>query len=570
MRFISKLAGVTRPRSDVFTYLFESRRSYPADRVLYREDKSKATLTLAELEHKSRQFATVLVERFNIQVMDPVAVLASDSIYYPIVYLGILAAGATVQLIPLQKELAVQDVVARMKAAGSKILITNAAMQDMANEASQLLSGIPVYDPSKDETAFSDGTLEFCGFSISDHSSAESTVGFLNRTSGSTGGKMKTVITTHSHFIATLDATVRTVPQNTDPDQDVWLSTLSLGFFINAKLNIGLNILLGIPVVLMNEPFHAANFDIIGRHRISFLFIPPPVAISIAGMSAAEARKVDVSSVKWLLSAGAAMHEGVSKAVSKNLNDAHLDLEWGTSETLLIAMQMDGHSSPPGSAGRLVNGIEAMVVDTYTGEPVGPGIDGEILVRNSAARFAGYKGDQAANQSTFDGDGWFHSGDYGSIDDNNNVFIKDRMKELIRVGSGYGVHISAVELESAIFEHPAVAEVIVTGVPNPRIGLDLPTAFVILSLEWQSRRAEALLSLQQWAQKHLVGLQTLTGGFVIVDKFPLIGFKINRRALKALVTATKTMEQTTLEQARALEQNTQMLDAERSSLTTAV
>lgn len=492
-------------------------------------------------------------------------------IFYPIVYLGILAAGATVQLIPLQKELAVQDVTARMQAAGSKLLITDAAMQDMANEASKLLGNVPVYDPSLDKEAFSEKAPEYCGFSIGNHEDAESTVGFYNRTSGSTGGKMKTVITTHSHFIAALDATLRTVPLNTDPDNDVWLSTLSLGFFINAKLNIGLNILLGIPVILMNEAFNATNFSIIGRHRVSFLFIPPPVAISIAGMDSEEAKNVDVSSVKWLLSAGAAMHEGVSQAVSKNLNNTHLDLEWGTSETLLIAMQTDGHSSPPGSAGKLVNGIEAMVVDTYTGKPVGPRVDGEIFVRNSAARFAGYKGDQDANQSTFDSEGWFHSGDYGYIDDNNNVFIKDRMKELIRVGSGYGVHISAVELESVIFEHPAVAEVIVTGVPDPKIGRELPTAFVILSPEWQSRRAEALRSLQQWANQRLVGLQSLTGGFYFLDKFPLIGFKINRRALKAHATAASSIEQTGLGQPGLLGQNAQMLDAERPGImTTAV
>jgi 4-coumarate--CoA ligase len=490
-------------------------------------------------------------------------------IYYPIVYLGILAAGATVQLIPLQKELVVQDVTARMQAAGSKLLVTNAAMRDLANEASKLLGGIPVYDPSEDENAFSDTTPEFQGFSITSHSEAESTVGFFNRTSGSTGGKMKTVITTHSHFIAALEATLHTVPQNTDPDRDVWLSTLSLGFFINAKLNIGLNILLGIPVILMREPFSASTIDIVGRHRISFLFIPPPVAISIAGMPIADARKADVSSVKWLLSAGAAMHEGVSKAVSEILNNVHLDLEWGTSETLLIAIQMDGHSSAAGSAGRLVNGIEAMVVDTYTGQPVGAGVDGEILIRNSATRFAGYKGDQAANQSTFDGEGWFHSGDYGYIDENNNVFIKDRMKELIRVGSGYGVHISATELESVIFEHPAVAEVIVTGVPNVSLARELPTAFVILSMEWQDRRAEALLSLQQWVDQRLVGLQSLTGGMFLLDKFPLVGFKINRRALKSLAISTQPVDQTALEQTAVLEQKTQSLDAERPMATVA-
>ena len=431
-----------------------------------------------------------------------------------------------------------------MEQAGTKLLVTDDVMRPMATEAAQKLHGIPIYVPAEDEKLFSVETPAYHSFSLNGDDSAESAVGFLNRTSGSTGGKMKTVITTHAHFIATMEATLHTVPQNTDPDLDVWLSTLSLGFFINAKLNIGLNILLGIPVVLMDSPFGPQNYDVIERHRITFLFIPPPVAFSIAGSRTDSVKEVDVSSVKWLLSAGAAMHEGLQQAVSEKLNNAHLDMEWGTSETLLIAIQMDGHSSPPSSSGRLVNGIEALVIDTETGKPVGPSVDGEILIRNSAARFAGYKSNQAANQSTFDMEGWFHSGDFGHIDENNNVFILDRMKELIRVGSGYGVHVSATEIEAILFEHPAIAEVIVTGVPDPTAGMERPTAFVVLSLDWQTRPGEALRSLQDFANEELTGLQMLTGGFVFLSKFPLIGFKIDRRALKAMVVKDTPADQT--------------------------
>jgi acyl-coenzyme A synthetase/AMP-(fatty) acid ligase len=334
---------------------------------------------------------------------------------------------------------------------------------------------------------------------------------------------------------AAMEATLHTVPQNTDPDADVWLSTLSLGFFINAKLNMGLNILLGIPVVLLNTAFGPDSFQLIEKYRITFLFLPPPVAIAIA---AASLPKTDVSSVKWLLSAGATMNEGVQRAVSERLN-AHLAMEWGTAETLLIALQLDGASSPPGSCGKLVNGIEAMVIDINTGSPVGPGIEGELLVRNSAAKFAGYKANQAANQSTFDEAGWFHSGDYGMIDENNNVFIRDRIKELIRVGSGYGVHISATELESKLFEHPAVAEVIVTGVLSPTTHTEQPTAFVVLATEWKGKPAEALSSLQKLAAEKFVGLQSLTGGFIFITQFPHIGFKIDRRALKALAISQR-------------------------------
>ena len=430
-----------------------------------------------------------------------------------------------------------------MEQAGTKLLVTDNILHAMATKATQELHGIPIYVPAEDEKLFRDEMPAYHGFSLNGDDAAESTVGFLNRTSGSTGGKMKTVITTHAHFIATMEGTLHTVPQNTDPDQDVWLSTLSLGFFINAKLSLGLNILLGIPVVLMDSPFSPQNYDVIERHKITFLFIPPPVAFSIAASQTETLKDIDVSSIKWLLSAGAAMHEGLQQAVSKKLNNAHLDLEWGTSETLLIAIQLDGHLSPPSSSGRLVNGIEALVIDTETGKPVGPGVDGEILVRNSAARFAGYKSNQAANQSTFDMDGWFHSGDYGHIDENNNVFIMDRMKELIRVGSGYGVHVSATEIEAILFKHPAIAEVIVTGIPDPKAGMERPTAFVILSLDWQTKQEKALRSLQDFAKENLTGLQMLTGGYVFLSRFPLIGFKIHRRALKAMAGKVTPVDQ---------------------------
>lgn len=54
MKLVSKLPGVARPRTDVPSYLFDARRPYPKDRVMYREDKTNATLTLEELEHRSR------------------------------------------------------------------------------------------------------------------------------------------------------------------------------------------------------------------------------------------------------------------------------------------------------------------------------------------------------------------------------------------------------------------------------------------------------------------------------------------------------------------------------------
>ena len=444
----------------------------------------------------------------------------------------------------MQKELTASDVIARLAQAGAKLLVTDESFLAVAEQASQSqqVGSIPLFildGPHSQLDLLSTGSPQYHGFQLKTSDEAESNTAFLNRTSGSTGN-MKSVVTTHAHFIAALEATRQTIPSNTTPDSDVWLSSLSLGFFINAKLHMGLNVLLGIPVVLMNGPFDGRTLDIIERHRITFLFLTPPIAASIA-KNESQLKAPDLSSVKWLLSAGAPMHEGLQRTISAKINDVHLDLEWASSETLLIAIQMDGKASIPGSSGVLVNSMEAKVIDTTTGEELDANESGELLVRNSACRFAGYKANDAANKAAFDDEGWYHSGDFGYLDNNCNVFITDRLKELIRVGGGYGVHVSATELEAVLFEHPAVSQVVVMGCHNFNTATDHPTAFVILKPEHQNQHEAALASIQKWAAERLQGLQRLSGGVIFVPKFPLVSFKIDRRTLKNLASNEEGM-----------------------------
>ena len=170
----------------------------------------------------------------------------------------------------------------------------------MVAVASAALGGISQFIPEMERGLFGPEVPEYHAFKIDTEKEAQDSVAFVDRTSGSTGGKLKTVITTHAHFIAALEATLHTVPKNTDPDTDTWL----IGFSINSKLHIGLNILLGIPVVIMDTGFGPDTLDIVERHRITFLFVPPPVAASFAKLDNPKT-SVDVGSIKWLLSAGA-------------------------------------------------------------------------------------------------------------------------------------------------------------------------------------------------------------------------------------------------------------------------
>ncbi|KAJ5363974.1 uncharacterized protein N7496_009687 [Penicillium cataractarum] len=529
------------PSTDAFSYIFyKGRRDYPKNRVLYRVDGTDKTLTYAQLEKKSRRFADAIRQKYEIRPNNVVAILAKDKIEYAIAYWGAVAAGAMVAPIPAQSEMSETDVAARLVQAKAKLFITDSELLVLSEVASELAGVIPIV--TLDKTTESWPTLdelveegsEARVFELKTVQEADEHNVFINRTSGSTGN-MKSVLTSHAHYISTMEGTIGTIPKNTNPDTDIWVSPLSLGFFINSKLHIGLNILLGIPVVLMKKTLDETTVDVIARHRITFLFITPPIA---ARLARADMSECDVSSVKWLLTAGAPMHENLRKTVSDQFGGVHLTLEWATSETMLLAMQVDEGSKLPGSSGTLVNGIQAKVIDTETGEELDAHEEGEILVRNVIARFKGYQDNEVANRD-FDGEGWFHTGDFGYLDEDSNVYILDRIKELMKVGEGYGSHVSAVEIESVLFEHPVVSSVVVVGVRNTELQVDQPTAFVILKEAFREETAKTIKDIEKFAATKLTGLRRLTGGVYSVPKYPTTGFKINRRELKKMVPCQK-------------------------------
>ncbi|KAI9680228.1 MAG: hypothetical protein M1822_007227 [Bathelium mastoideum] len=540
MIFDSKLPLPPVPSTDAFSYIFyQGRREYPKNRALYRVDGTDQTLTYAQLEKKSLQFADSVRRRYDLKPNDVVSILAKDK--YPIAYWGAVAAGAMVAPIPVQNEMSETDVAARLEQANTKLFITDSDLLVLSEVASELAGVIPILTldnntagwPTLDELVEA-GSADARVFELKTVQEADEHNCFMNRTSGSTGN-MKSVLTSHAHYISTMEGTIGTIPDNTNPDTDVWISPLSFGFFINSKLHIGLNIMLGIPVVLMKKTLDETTVDVIARHRITFLFITPPIAAKLAR---ADLSECDVSSIKWLLTAGAPMHENLRRTVSDQFGGVHLTLEWATSETMLLAMQVDESSRRPGSSGTLVNGIQAKVIDTDTGEELQFHEQGEILVRNKIAEFKGYKDNDLANRD-FDEERWFHTGDYGYLDEDCNVYIVDRIKELMKVGEGYGSHVSAGEIESVLFQHPVISSVVVVGVHNTESQVDEPTAFVVLKEPFRDETAQTIKDIEQYAKSKLTGLRRLTGGVYFVPKYPTTGFKINRRELKRTAQAMK-------------------------------
>jgi fatty-acyl-CoA synthase len=120
-------------------------------------------------------------------------------------------------------------------------------------------------------------------------------------------------------------------------------------------------------------------------------------------------------------------------------------------------------------------GIEVRIVDPDTGAELPPGERGEIHYRGYS-NFEGYYKDPERTAEVIDADGWFHSGDLGTLDEDGRVAFQGRLKDMLKVG---GENVAAAEIEGFLARHEAVEIVQVVGAPDDRY-VEVPAAFVQL------------------------------------------------------------------------------------------
>jgi HIP---CoA ligase len=126
------------------------------------------------------------------------------------------------------------------------------------------------------------------------------------------------------------------------------------------------------------------------------------------------------------------------------------------------------------TCGRAIPGTEVLVVDDK-GEPVAPGAPGEVVIRGYNV-MRGFIHDADASAEAIDAGGWLHTGDIGVMDEQGNLRITDRMKDMFIVG---GFNAYPAEIEGMMLEHPALSQVAIVGVPDDRMG-EVGLAYVVL------------------------------------------------------------------------------------------
>jgi long-chain acyl-CoA synthetase len=147
---------------------------------------------------------------------------------------------------------------------------------------------------------------------------------------------------------------------------------------------------------------------------------------------------------------------------------------YGLSETSPVAsFNHPDQERKPGSIGTPIEGVEMKLVDD-DGNDVAPGAVGEIVIRGHNVMKGYFNRPDATAESIKDG--WFHSGDMGQVDDDGYFFIVDRKKDMI-IRGGYNVY--PREIEEVLYEHPAVREAAVLGMPHAELGEEVGAAVAL-------------------------------------------------------------------------------------------
>ncbi|MDD2546446.1 MAG: long-chain-fatty-acid--CoA ligase [Burkholderiaceae bacterium] len=456
-----------------------------------------AVLTYAQLRGRVEALAGYLRHRLGVQRGDRVLLLSQNCPQFVAAYYAVLRAGAVVVPVNAMSTLGevryfVEDSGARVaivaqellpqvqpllhpgQAEGLTAVLVHAYSEGLPPQAAQDEVPDVVREPlhplhSPGLQALEDAIA--CGLPPPAEHPGVDDLCVLPYTSGTTGHPKGC---RHTHATVLASNLASQVWRGLHVDSVV-LAVAPLFHMLGMQAGMNVPLTLGATVVMMPRWQASTAARLIERHRVTAWAAPPSMLVDF--FAHPEAQQRDISSLSVLSGGGAPMPEAVAALLQKEFGMAYNEA-YGLSETASFL-----HANPPARGKRQclgipTQGVDSRIVDPVTLEELPAGEVGELVTSGKQVMLGYWRNPEADRAAFFERDGqrFFRTGDLASVDEEGYFFMRDRLKRMINA-SGYKVW--PAEIESWMYEHPAIHEACVIAVDDPQRGETVKALIVL-------------------------------------------------------------------------------------------
>ena len=409
------------------------------------------TLTFAEYKRRVEHLACGLTHT-GLKQGDRVGVLGKNSLEYFLLYGAAAALGLIV--LPINWRLSAGEVVFNLNDCQPSVLFVDQEYQPLVNESKAELNSVNAFYNLKEGL----GTFEDWNALEQNNADFEpvevgSDDGFVIIHTAAVAGRPRGALLSHANVLC---ANMHMINCFNLQESDVHLNLLPL-FHVGGLFMATNSFHAGALNINMSKFDADTAADLIATRNVSLLFDFPPILASI--LKAGQENNQDLTSLRSVIGIGTA--EDIERY--QEVSGGTYFCMYGQTETSCLAT-MGRYSDRPGSAGKTIPLADIKLVDDDDA-PVAVGEVGEIAMKGPMV-FKGYWGLPEDTDYAFR-NGWHHTGDQGRIDEDGFLWFAGRKpdKELIKPG---GENVYPAEVENAILKHPAVAQTVVFGVPDPK------------------------------------------------------------------------------------------------------
>ena len=446
-----------RPPVSVVGAFVQHAERTPEKSCLRFEDKE---WTYNRLRRRAESFAAALVDS-GLRPGERIALFLGNCPDFLAAYLGTHLAGGVV--VPVNTQYRQAELLHIFGDAGVRLCLTDGERRP---ELERVRGDLPwlraLIETGEELETFLDGAGD--GETVFPDGEDLAVIGY---TSGTTG-RSKGAMLLHSNLVANIEAICKAWRWTAE---DHLLLTLPL--FHTHGLLVGAHgtLFVGASAELRRKFDAAETYNALLKGTFTMFFGVPTMYVRL--LREAETCVERPQPLRLYVSGSAALSPQAFEEFEQLFGERILE-RYGMTETgMNLTNPYDGERRP-GTVGRPFPGQEARVVDLHTREPLPADEIGEIEVRGPHV-FVGYWNRPDATEETFEKDGWFRTGDLGSVSEDGYFTISGRAKDLI-ISGGYNVY--PREVEEVIEGHPGVAEVAVVGLPDEEYGEKVVAAVV--------------------------------------------------------------------------------------------